>query len=347
MLRRNATKSAWLAVLALAACNEPDFGTLGASCPDDRNCISPLKCIGGICQMGPDVPDAGAEVPDSGTPDTGQVPDAGTPDTGVPEYADKFSSGPLAVTPDGTTLGYTALTGRAGMIHEDTGYTSVLVFASGLMPNADYGAHVHAMPCEMEGGGPHYKIDTNVMDVLQSNEIWPALTTDVDGNGVGYIRVDHYARSDAASVVIHQTGGMERIACANLSPDAEATSTGSFYEVAVGSGRGITGTASLRRHPGGTEAIVELSGTFTSTSPYPVHVHARRCDQDAGGGHYKIDPSVMGAVEANELWPNALPMGMMAMGRAETNHIARYDAWSMVVHDPETGNKMLCADLKW
>jgi hypothetical protein len=52
-------------------------------------------------------------------------------------------------------------------------------------------------------------------------------------------------------------------------------------------------------------------------------------------------------VEANELWPNALPMGMMAMGRAETNHIARYDAWSMVVHDPETGNKMLCADLKW
>ena len=334
-----------LLALAVTACNEPPFGTLGASCPNDRNCIAPLKCIDGKCAMAPEEPDAG--MPDTGAlPDAG-MPDTGPPDTGVPEYEDDFASGPLTVTPDGMTLGYTALTGRAGIVREETGYSSVLVFASGLNPNAEYGAHVHARRCDDEGGGPHYKIDIEVMDVIESNEIWPAITSDVDGNGVGYLRVNHYARADAASVVIHQTGGLERIACANLSPNADVTATGTFYELAAGTGIGITGTARLRRYSGGTVASVELMGTFTSTSPYSVHVHEKRCADDEGGGHYKIDPTVMGAVEANELWPNATPNGTMAMGTAMTPHIARYDAWSMVVHDPVTRDKLLCADLKW
>jgi Cu-Zn family superoxide dismutase len=351
MVRRNAMKLGLLA-LALSACNEPGFGQLGAACPNDRNCVAPLKCIEGTCQMAPEVPDAG-EIADTGTPpDTGMPPDTGVvdtgmPDTGVPEYEDQFASGPLSVTPDGMTLGYAALTGRAGMIRETTGYTSVLIFASGLNPNADYGAHVHAKACADEGGGPHYKIDTAIMDVVQTNEIWPAVTSGPDGEGVGYLRVDHYAREDALSVVIHQTGGLERIACADLTPDAEATATGTFFLLPAGMGSGISGTARLRRHSGGTVATVELMGTFTSTSPYPVHVHSKRCDDEMGGPHYKIDPEVMGAVEANEIWPDAIANGNVARGSATTRHIARYDAWSMVVHDPVSGDRWLCADLKW
>ncbi len=302
----------------------------------------------------------GMEEPDTGTPDTGEIanpdtglvdqPDTGveeTPDAGTPGYADGFNSGPLAVTADGMTLGYAALTGRAGLIHEKTGYTNVLVFVSGLMPNAEYGAHVHAMACEEDGGGPHYKIDPAVMEVMEANEIWPTVHTDAQGNGVGYVRVHHYAREDAKSVVVHQTGAVERIACANLSPNADVTARGTLYELPAGRGLRITGTATLRRYSGGTIATVQMNGTFTSTVTFPAHVHAQRCDDEEGGPHYKIDPSIMDADPMNEIWPNATPNATTANGSATTPHIARYDAWSIVVHDPVSKARILCADLKW
>src|SRR5262245_34945205 len=163
----------WAGLWALAlGCSEPAPGTLGASCPNDNNCIAPLKCINLTCQMPEEVPDGGVTPPDAGTPDTGVVIE---PDAGVVEYQDHFNSGPFAVTPDGTTLGYAALTGRAGLIREKTGYTNVLVFASGLTPNMQYGSHVHAKACEDEAGGGHYKIDMTVMEVNQQNEIWPTI----------------------------------------------------------------------------------------------------------------------------------------------------------------------------
>ena len=76
-------------------------------------------------------------------------------------------------------------------------------------------------------------------------------------------------------------------------------------------------------------------------------MHAKSCADEEGGPHYKIDTTVMGTVDVNEIWPDATPNGMMARGSAMTTHIARYDAWSMVVHDPVTRDRWLCADLKW
>jgi hypothetical protein len=344
MLRGNTIKLGLLA-LTLTACNDPPFGTLGASCPDDRNCFAPLKCIEGICQEAAEVPDAG-EVVDTGVVDTGVV-DTGVPDTGVPEVQDYFASGTFAVTPDGTTLGYNMLTGRAGMIREATGYTSVLVHAKGLTPNSDYGAHVHAKACNDEAGGPHYKIDINVVDVVPENELWPAITTNNLGEGAGSLRVNHLAREDALSVVIHQTGGLERIACADLTPGADATAIGNLFILFGGVGMGLTGSARLRRFAGGTIASVEIMGTTTSTSPYPVHVHAAPCAEGEGGPHYKIDPNVMGVVPENEIWPNATFNMNVARGSAMTDHIARHDAWSIVVHDPDTNARIMCGDLKW
>jgi hypothetical protein len=323
MLRKHAMGWCVASVLTAAGCNDP-----------------PVICTGSQCN--------------NNNPDTGVIdmmqPDAGFPDTGEPpQMVDAFNSGLLTVTPDGTTLGYTALTGRAGLILEEGGYTNALVFATGLMPNVEYGAHVHAKRCNDEGGGPHYKIDTAIADVLQQNEIWPAVTTDADGKGVGYLRVQHYAREDALSVVIHQTGSTERIACADLTENADVIAYGSFEELPDGAGLGITGTATLRRSSFGTTVNVGLNGTFTSTTPYPAHVHAKPCADEAGGPHYKIDMSITDTLPQNEIWPDAVPnqTNNTAVGVAMTPHIARYDAWSIVVHDPVTRNRLICADLRW
>lgn len=349
MITRSATTALLASTIAMAACKEPPVGTLGATCPNDRNCIRPLRCIGGICQMAAEMEeDAGMVVEDAGgpPPDAGNPPDAGEQ---PPEYEDAFAAGTFNVTPEGVNLGYDQLTGQAGIIREETGYTSVLVFVSGLNPDAEYGAHVHAKRCNVEGGGPHYQIDTMVMDVMEENEIWPTVQTNTDGDGVGYVRMNHYARDDAYSVVIHETGAVERIACADLMPNADVTATGTLYELAAGAGSGITGTASLRRYSGGTVASVSLEGTLQADATYPAHVHAQRCDQGEGGGHYKIDTTIQDTDETNEIWPSAdvVAAGDMAMGEAQTPHIARYDAWSIVVHDPDTGDKLLCADLRW
>jgi hypothetical protein len=38
---------------------------------------------------------------------------------------------------------------------------------------------------------------------VQSNEIWPTFTTDADGVGRASITVNHAARPDALSIVVH------------------------------------------------------------------------------------------------------------------------------------------------
>lgn len=350
MSTRAATTVLFASTIAMAACKEPPIGTLGATCPNDRNCIRPLRCIGGTCQMPVDdgMNDAGAEVEDAGN---NPPPDAGEPDAGEqpPEYEDAFGAGTFTVTAQGMTLGYDQLAGRAGIIREETGYTNILVFVSGLNPDAEYGAHVHAQRCNVDEGGPHYQIDETVMDVMEENEMWPTVRTNADGDGTGYVRVDHYARDNAYSVVIHETGTPDRIACADLTPNADVTASGTLYELPAGSGSGITGTASLRRYSGGTVAKVDLAGTLQAGATYPAHVHAQRCDDGEGGGHYKIDTTIADPDEANEIWPAATvgAAGDTATGEAQTPHIARYEAWSIVVHDPDTGDKLLCADLRW
>lgn len=64
-------------------------GRVGWPCPNDNNCIAPLRCIEGACAAVVDEVDAGPP-PDAGTPpDAGQPDDAGAPDAeidaGVPD----------------------------------------------------------------------------------------------------------------------------------------------------------------------------------------------------------------------------------------------------------------------
>lgn len=78
-----------LCLLACTGTEEPgpEPGRLGWPCPNDNNCIAPLRCVEGLCAEPPPIEDAGAPE-DAGPVDLGQ-PDAGTPDAevdaGVPD----------------------------------------------------------------------------------------------------------------------------------------------------------------------------------------------------------------------------------------------------------------------
>ena len=69
--------------LVSSACSdsEPEIqpGTEGWPCPNDNNCLAPLRCIAGTCQPNPD--DAGPQ-PDAMVVDVGPQPDAGPGDGG-------------------------------------------------------------------------------------------------------------------------------------------------------------------------------------------------------------------------------------------------------------------------
>ncbi len=110
----------------------------------------------------------------------------------------------------------------------------------------------------------------------------------------------------------------------------------------------VSGAAMLIRMSNGTTTVmVEVAGLTPSTA-YPAHVHAGPCSAN-GLGHYKLDPTEAATLEANEIWP-LFTTDVDGKGSAEViaDHLARGDALSVVIHDPEQANaKMACADLKY
>ncbi len=294
--------------------------------------------------------DGGVGDNDAGPMDTGPVdmgaPDMGPVDMGPPPEDPGLNGGPVSNLSAGDMKGLT-MGGRAFMVREE-GRTSVRVALTGLTDALQYNVHVHAQACNDEEGGPHYKIDPTIMDTVEANEIWPNVTGRPDGRGAGYANVDHYARAEATSIVVHDPMDNERIACADLGPNYPVDHTGTFAELAAGMGSGITGSVTMERNlRAGTIVTVNLAGTLTPNAEYPIHVHAKSCDDEEGGPHYKIDPTEMMTVEANEIWPNAVANGAgdMASGITDTPHVARAEAWAVVVHDPTTNDRLLCANL--
>jgi hypothetical protein len=113
----------------------------------------------------------------------------------------------------GPGLGYD-ISGHARMTRTADGKTIVSVHAVGLLPDTDYGVHVHNKACSDNNGGGHYQnVVGGAVDAI--NEIWPLFTTNAAGIGNGYASNDFHARPEAQAVVIHAPGGA-RIACADL-----------------------------------------------------------------------------------------------------------------------------------
>ncbi|GAA1280787.1 superoxide dismutase [Saccharothrix xinjiangensis] len=91
------------------------------------------------------------------------------------------------------------------------GGTYVLLRASGLLPDRDYGAHAHVNPCgpSPADAGPHYQhVQGGATDPAFANprnEIWLDFTTDAWGRGVAHARLDwQFGERRPGSVVLHE-----------------------------------------------------------------------------------------------------------------------------------------------
>src|SRR5690606_6948508 len=122
---------------------------------------------------------------------------------------------------------------------------------------------------------------------------------------------------------------------------------GSFIELAAAdAGVGAGGQAQrVVLSNGETRVEVQVVG-MTPYANFPIHVHQLPCEFNQGDAHYKIDPSVEGELASNEIWLEATTNADgYGNGRVTSEHEARGDAMSVVVHDPETNDRLLCADL--
>ena len=247
--------------------------------------------------------------------------------------------------------GYTGIGGRAQMVRWLDNNTEVDVQIRGLTPGLAYTAHVHAASCAYQGGG-HYKIDPAILDALPDNELYIEMTASTDGIGVADVMYAHATRGEALAVVIHDPANGNKMACADLLPDdaaaVEATGTIAPFAQAEAGDQTIAGSVTMMRDGTGTHVSLDVTG-LTAANTYGAHIHAEPCNVTDGGGHYKLDPTVVDTLEANELWPAITDY---ADGSATVTynspHKARFDAQSLVIHrvvDEVTKPKVACANL--
>ncbi len=247
--------------------------------------------------------------------------------------------------------GFTGIGGRAQMVRWLDGNTEVDVQIRGLTPGLAYTAHVHAASCAYQGGG-HYKIDPAILDALPDNELYIEMTASTDGIGVADVMYPHVTRGEALAVVIHNPADGAKMACADLLPDdgaaVEATGTIAPFAAAEAGDQTIAGSVTMMRDGTGTHVSLDLTG-LTAANTYGAHIHAEPCSVTEGGGHYKMDPTVIDPIETNELWPAVTDFADGSTSSTlDSAHKARFDAQSLVVHrvvDAATKPKVACADL--
>ena len=265
---------------------------------------------------------------------------------------------PIPLSPEGPFAGLpdyedTAATGFAIIVRRSDGTDVSVVQVSDLEADTAYPAHVHMQACNDESGGGHYKLDPDIMDTQEDNELWPAFTTDEDGVGRVEISSDHLARADAMSIVVHDPGADNaKMLCADLVGDTDpftTTGDGIVLQAAIDAGYdGMTASATMERSVAdGTTVTLDVTG-LDADEEYAVHVHDRDCASGDGGGHYKLDYGVMGTEESNELW---LPVTTNGDGDGTSmiasDHLARASAQAVVVHDNDgSGARLTCIDLE-
>jgi hypothetical protein len=127
--------------------------------------------------------------------------------------------------------------------------------------------------------------------------------------------------------------------------------TGRFETTLAGQDLGydIQGFVLMLRVPKGSDGRTYVSvfvrGLDADTT-FPAHVHNGPC-ATGGGGHYQHD-TVGAAVDAvNEIWPTISTQRRgLGWGSASHGHLARPEAQSVVIHQPGTGTRIACAQLR-
>ncbi len=248
-------------------------------------------------------------------------------------------------------VGYQGIAGRAQLARRVDGTTRVDAQITGLPAGLAMTAHVHAATCAFQGGG-HYKIDPAVLDPREDNELWLHLLTTADGIATTSVEFAHFARGDALSIVLHDPNGGAKMACADLLDDfawGGRELFGSFapFSAAEEIDSWISGAVRVLRSPDSSDIAMQVDGLDPS-STYAAHVHSLPCEVTDGGGHYKIDPTVIDTAEANEIWPPITDYQSGSLwSESWFEHGLRADAQSIVLHRiaGDAKPKVACANL--
>ena len=266
------------------------------------------------------------------------------------EFSPYASAGPLDEN----------IAGTGSISVSEDGQTIALAAVSGLDPAEEYRSHVHALPCDVELGGAHYKIDPNEPGTIEANEIWLTIAPDAGGDAYFKGSFDTIARPDAQAIVIHRCEGegcasKPRVACATLAKTGsqevlnQSGAATSAFSAGTAEFASVTASAVTfgTKTNGKTKVRIKWSGLPKAYKGqvYPSHVHNLPCAEQNGGGHYKIDPSVEGAVESNEMWLDIKPYSTTKTVSKTFKTTPRADAQSIVLHKPVTKERIACIDL--
>ncbi len=257
--------------------------------------------------------------------------------------------GDFELTPEGEDAYGASFSGYAHLVITNTSST-VEVYVKGLTAGEQYNTHVHEAWCSSSDdkpGGGHYLQNPEGEDEA-SNGLWPMITvvSDSDDNtvGMGFATNEFVVTEGAKSVVIHEYGSSDRIACVDLRSSAGLSGTFAITDAGQEiydkiEGSTFVGTTDLL-----SKAYVSVTG-LSAEETYKTHVHDGDC-ASGGGGHYLQD-SGEDDIASNGLWPivsvDAFGYGV---GWASNGFSVRLeDTQSVVVHEPESGERIACSDL--
>ena len=137
------------------------------------------------------------------------------PATAMATRGAEVRKGSFTTLAGGDDLGY-SVEGTAA-IGRFADSTLVVVNVTGLDANQTYPTHVHNAACSSTpaGGGHYQSVIGGPVDNV--NEIWPTVTTNTRGHGIGVAWHGDRARTDAMSIVIHYPADTSiRRACVDL-----------------------------------------------------------------------------------------------------------------------------------
>ena len=249
-------------------------------------------------------------------------------------------TGSVSVSLDGKTIGMAAVTG--------------------LDRGEEYRSHVHALDCDVSEACPHYKIDPTEPGTIEANELWLTIVPDALGNTYFKGSFDTIARPDAESIVIHRCEGTDcaskpKVSCATLTkvgPEIPLQESGQApAPFSADADEFANVSASIvefsTKTNGKTKVKIKWTGLPNEYrgETYPSHVHNLPCAVQNGGGHYKIDPAVSGAVESNEMWLNFKQTSSKKTVNKTFKTTPRADAQSIILHRPVTAERIACIDL--
>jgi hypothetical protein len=232
--------------------------------------------------------------------------------------------------------------------------------------NADLVSHLHEEACRSNQAGGHFKLNPSISVAQENNEVW--LTGRADTGGAfsddsttrGDLRL-----ADARSFVVHESveGAAPKRLCCDFYPPAPTPRRSvtlecdSFSPTADGSGYASSGSVTVIGEDGQVRVQLVL-GAMTypqgANLSFTGHVHAATCADGDGGGHFKFDTTVAGALEYNEIWVDAADYdvgqaSLLSTGKAKLGVLSDR-AKSFVVHDARpdgsAGSKRLCCNLK-